>query len=232
MSKTFHVVNFGCRASQSEGAAIHEELVDSGAAAGASPYSAEVVIINSCTVTAEADREVRQTIRRIASRNPDAQIVVTGCYAQRAPEELVRLPQVRYVVGNSHKPAVAELALKASPGQAEIFCSDIFLERSLRPAAHLGSGGRTRAVVKIQDGCNANCSFCVIPSVRGRSRSIAPETALRQIDGLVARGYKEIVLSGIHLGSYGRDLAGRINLGDFILKILELPARASTLEFD
>src|SRR5881394_751290 len=113
---TFHITNFGCRASQSEGASIHEELLASNAAASESPYDANVVIVNSCTVTAEADRDVRQTIRRIASRNPKAQIIVTGCYAQRAPEELASLPQVRYVVGNSHKPLVAGLALNISEG--------------------------------------------------------------------------------------------------------------------
>src|SRR5499427_5681018 len=110
MSTTFHITNFGCRASQSEGASIHEELLDAAAIATESAYDANVVIVNSCTVTAEADRDVRQTIRRIAARNPSAQIIVTGCYAQRAPEELAALPQVRYVVGNSHKPIVGEIA--------------------------------------------------------------------------------------------------------------------------
>src|SRR4029077_8987798 len=125
--KTFFITNFGCRASQSEGASIHQELVESDALEAPSAYDANVVIVNSCTVTAEADRDVRQTIRRIASRNPEAQIIVTGCYAQRAPEELAALPQVRYVVGNSHKPMVAELALQSGKGAAEIICSSIFL---------------------------------------------------------------------------------------------------------
>src|SRR5215510_592658 len=221
--KTFNIVNFGCRASQSEGASIQQELVDTNAKLANSPYDAAVVIVNSCTVTAEADRDVRQTIRRIASRNPNAQIIVTGCYAQRAPEELAALPQVRYVIGNSHKPLVAELALSAAPGHAEIFCSDIFLDRELKPASHVGSGGRTRAVVKVQDGCNANCSFCIIPSVRGRSRSIDPDTALSEIRELVARGYKEVVLSGIHLGSYGRDLERKISFYDLISRALDVP---------
>src|SRR5215813_11604479 len=144
MSKTFHITNFGCRASQSEGASIHQELLESQATEAASSYEAEVVIINSCTVTAEADRDVRQTIRRIASRNPQAEIIVTGCYAQRAPEELAALPKVRYVVGNSHKPMVAEIARNlldedfGTHGRAEILCSSIFLERELKPASHVG----------------------------------------------------------------------------------------------
>src|SRR5687768_17475282 len=110
--KTFSITNFGCRASQSEGASIHQEMLESDAREADSPYDANVVIVNSCTVTAEADRDVRQTIRRIASRNPGAQIIVTGCYAQRAPAEIAELPHVRHVVGNSHKPLVAEMALR------------------------------------------------------------------------------------------------------------------------
>src|SRR5688572_18746806 len=137
MSNSFHIVNFGCRASQSEGASIQEELIDADAQFSESPYEAAVVILNSCTVTAEADREVRQVIRRIASRNPEAKIIVTGCYAQRAPEEVARLPRVRYVVGNSHKPLVGELTLKTfeedfpTEGRAEVICSSIFLEKEL-----------------------------------------------------------------------------------------------------
>jgi len=234
MSYTFHITNFGCRASQSEGASIHEELLTRDAIAAASPYDANVVIVNSCTVTAEADRDVRQTIRRIAARNPQAQIIVTGCYAQRAPEELAGLPQVRYVVGNSHKALVPELALNGTHGHAEIFCSDIFLEHELKPAPHVGSGGRTRAVVKVQDGCNANCSFCIIPSVRGRSRSIEPEAALEEIRTLVLRGYKEIVFSGIHLGTYGRDLRRKKSFYELIADTVEIPGlerlRLSSIE--
>jgi threonylcarbamoyladenosine tRNA methylthiotransferase MtaB len=240
MSKRFFITNFGCRASQSEGASIHQELLDSNATASGSPYDADVVIINSCTVTAEADRDVRQTIRRVASRNPKAQIIVTGCYAQRAPGELAELPQVRYVVGNSHKPLVGELALNlldddfCTHGRAEILCSSIFLERELRPASHVGSAGRTRAVVKVQDGCNANCSFCIIPSVRGRSRSIEPEAALSEVRDLVVRGYKEIVFSGIHLGTYGRDFQSPMTFYRLVCRALEVPGlerlRLSSIE--
>jgi threonylcarbamoyladenosine tRNA methylthiotransferase MtaB len=234
MSRTFHLANFGCRASQSEGAAIHQELIAAGSIATDSPYDADVIIVNSCTVTAEADRDVRQTVRRIASRNPHSQIIVTGCYAQRAPEELAVLPHVRYVVGNSHKPLVAELAQAASHGHGEIFCSDIFLERELKPTPHLGSGGRTRAIVKVQDGCNANCSFCIIPAVRGRSRSMDPEVALEKVRELVARGYKEVVFSGIHLGTYGRDLSRKSAFHQLISRALDIPGlerlRLSSIE--
>src|ERR1043165_8887642 len=141
-SRNFFVANFGCRASQSEGGAIEQELLDASAARADSPFAADVVVVNTCTVTEEADRDARQMIRRIAARNPGARIIVTGCYAQRAPEEIAALPQVSHVVGNSHKPLVGQLTLKVldpefepaqSEGRAEIFCSDIFLEDELKP---------------------------------------------------------------------------------------------------
>src|SRR5438132_1938651 len=178
--------------------------------------------------------------RRVASRNPNARIIVTGCYAQRAPEELANLPQVCYVAGNSHKPLVGRLARNlldedfSTHGRAEILCSSIFLERELRPASHLGSGGRTRAVVKVQDGCNANCAFCIIPAVRGRSRSIEGEAALAEVRDLVARGYREVVFSGIHLGTYGRDLQSSMSFYGLVCRALEVPGlerlRLSSIE--
>jgi threonylcarbamoyladenosine tRNA methylthiotransferase MtaB len=184
--------------------------------------------VNSCTVTEEADREVRQLIRRVASRNPKAQIIVTGCYAQRAPVEIADLPGVRFVIGNSHKPLVGHVALKllddfSTHGRAETLCSSIFLDKELQPPSHRGSAGRTRAVVKIQDGCGANCSFCIIPSVRGRSRSMNPESVVAEVEDLVARGYKEVVFSGIHLGSYGRDLSTKTSLYELLCRVLEVP---------
>jgi threonylcarbamoyladenosine tRNA methylthiotransferase MtaB len=228
-AKSFYVANFGCRASQSEGAAVEQQLLDGAARLSDSAFAADVVVVNTCTVTEEADREARQLIRRIFARNPDARIVVTGCYAQRVPEEVAALPGVTHVVGNSHKSLLGPLTLKIldagtdSPGpqgRAEIFCSDIFLEDTLKPESHPGSGGRTRAIVKIQDGCNANCSFCIIPSVRGRSRSLAPAAVIDEVSGLVRRGYKEVVLSGIHLGSYGRDLTPKTSLHELLGNIL------------
>jgi threonylcarbamoyladenosine tRNA methylthiotransferase MtaB len=232
-ARTFYIANFGCRASQSEGSGIEQELLESEASGAESPYEAEVVVVNSCTVTAEADREARQLIRRVAARNPAARIIVTGCYAQRAPEEIAALPGVRYVVGNSHKPLVGKLAMSVmamnvreeedfgSHGRAEILCSSIFLERELKPGSHSGSGGRTRAIVKVQDGCNANCSFCVIPSVRGRSRSMEPDLVIGEVQALVMRGYKEVVFSGIHLGTYGRDLGTKSSLYALVSRMLD-----------
>jgi threonylcarbamoyladenosine tRNA methylthiotransferase MtaB len=228
-SRSFYVASFGCRASQSEGAAVEQQLLDGAATPAGSAFAADVVIVNTCTVTDEADREARQLIRRIAARNPEASVIVTGCYAQRAPDEVAVLPGVSHVVGNSHKPILGRLALDVldsdfvpseRSGRAEVFCSDIFLEHELKPELHLGSAGRTRAVVKVQDGCNANCSFCIIPSVRGRSRSLSPNAVVEEISALVDRGYKEVVLSGIHLGTYGRDLHPKTSLLELVEDIL------------
>src|SRR5213078_896965 len=119
-------------------------------------------------------------------------------------------------------------------GRGEILCSSIFLERDFRPASYVGSGGRTRAILKVQDGCNANCSFCIIPSVRGRSRSIDPVTAIGEVRELVDRGFKEVVFSGIHLGTYGRDLQTTASFYNLVCKTLEVPGlerlRLSSIE--
>src|SRR4029078_9398048 len=151
-----------------DGAAIERQLRERGLERADEPAQAELVVLNTCTVTAAADQDARAAIRRIHGKNPESRIIVTGCYAQRAPEEIAALPGVSYVVGNSHTPRVGQITLSAleddsaATGRAEIYCSDIFEERTLPSRAYAGSGGRTRAVVKIQDGCNARCSFCII----------------------------------------------------------------------
>jgi threonylcarbamoyladenosine tRNA methylthiotransferase MtaB len=188
-----------------------------------------VVIVNTCSVTAEADRSARAFIRRVHRVNPEAQILVTGCYAQRAPEELAGLPGVAAVVGNSHKalaPAIAmDLARGTSPGagvetpaelvpirsllaangHAPIWADDHFAHSFLEEA-QLVPGTQTRPNLKIQEGCSNRCTFCVIPQTRGSSRSLAAAAVLRQVAGFVAAGGKELVLSGINLGRWGRDL--------------------------
>ena len=224
--KKFHVANFGCRAAQSEGAAVHEQLRARGLSPSKTPFGADVLIVNSCTVTEEADREVRRLIRRVARRSSETRIVVTGCYAQRSPEALATMPNVSCVVGNSHKSMVGELAIDVAEdpsggGRSEVFCSDIFQEKELTRTPHQGSRGRTRATVKVQDGCDANCSFCIIPSVRGRGRSLGPAELISQVRELVDRGYREVVLSGIHLGSYGRDLSGAPCFEELVRMVLD-----------
>lgn len=181
----------------------------------AAASEAELVILNTCTVTSSADGDVHQTIRRLRREHPAARVLVTGCYAQRAPEELAAMPGVDWVVGNSHKPEIASIvgrewdAARTTPEGVEfhgqVHVGDIgaqtaFLSAPVEDAA----GDRTRPNLKIQDGCNNVCTFCIIPSVRGRSRSAPATQVIDQVRSLAAR-YREVVLSGINLGRWGRE---------------------------
>jgi threonylcarbamoyladenosine tRNA methylthiotransferase MtaB len=180
---------------------------------------ADLVILNTCTVTASADEDVRQAIRRVHRENAAARILVTGCYAQRAPEELAAMPGVEWVVGNSHKPQIADL-LTAAPYHGNILVGDIFAQHDFLSAPVADAAGdRTRPNLKIQDGCNNRCSFCIIPFVRGRSRSAPARQVVEQVRALAAR-YCEIVLSGINLGRWGREAGSSMRLSDLIRLLL------------
>jgi threonylcarbamoyladenosine tRNA methylthiotransferase MtaB len=261
---TFHVENFGCRATQADGAAIERQFESRGLNRAAADH-ADLVILNSCTVTASADKDARAAIRRVQRQNPLAKIIVTGCYAQRTPEEIAALPGVTAVIGNSHKHQLAELSLpmlsypksdlgwrgassaavetskspaalaaevdshiasqtfvplnflteNQGPGTENcIHVSDIFAHTELLAAPVFesttsDSSSRTRPNLKVQDGCDNRCSFCVIPSVRGNSRSLHVSEVIREVNALVELGYREVVISGINLGRWGRDLPQR-----------------------
>ena len=194
-------------------------------ARASTPAQASVVVMNTCTVTAAADQDARSAIRRVRRRNPEAQIVVTGCYAQRAPEEIAALPGVSVVIGNSHKHQLVELMLENTPVAEttfiplasltenrelrtgnSIFVSDIFAHTELLAAPVFDAANeRTRPNLKVQDGCDNRCSFCVIPYVRGQSRSLGLDRIIREVNGLLESGYRELVVSGINLGRWGRD---------------------------
>jgi len=235
---TYHVENFGCRATQADGAAIERQLLDRGMDRAGAAAEAEVVVLNTCTVTASADQDARATIRRIHRENPQARILVTGCYAQRAPEELSALPGVSLVVGNSHKHQLADYAAPPSNSgfiplsrldsraESSVIIGDIFAHTELMaaPVFEADSFAKTRPNLKVQDGCNNRCSFCIIPYVRGKSRSLKLEQVLREVDALVAHGYREIVLSGINLGRWGRELAPRMNFAAMLRAILSQTA--------
>ncbi len=216
---TFFIQNFGCRATQADGMALEACLLNRGYDPAARSR-ADLVILNTCTVTSSADEDVRHTINRVRRENPNARIVVTGCYAQRAPEELAAIPGVSCVVGNSHKTAIPEL-LSDAHYHGQIHVGDIFAQQEfLAAVVEDAAGDRTRPNLKIQDGCNNRCSFCIIPFVRGRSRSARPEWVIEQVRNL-ARRYREVVLSGINLGRWGRDLDPRLRLAHLVLRILD-----------
>jgi threonylcarbamoyladenosine tRNA methylthiotransferase MtaB len=298
--ETFHILNFGCRASQADGAALKQQLLQAGLQEVPNVEESAVAILNTCTVTAAADAEVRQFVRRIHRRNPQCRILVTGCYAQRSPQEIAQLEGVAWVVGNSHKHLVSTiLAPDRSVGSGErvggigpsghrviesFESGDLVIGRSGEqqkndlattladppPASRLVqieapakrdewqvpsdnqathspdhqippspdpvilvgeiteefhfapvfADDRTRPTLKIQDGCDARCSFCIIPSVRGQSRSLPLEQVLEQVRRLEESGYHEVVLSGINLGGYGRDLGRSINFLGMVERIL------------
>ncbi len=278
---TYYVENFGCRATQADGAALERQFEQRGLSRAPTSAQASVVVLNTCTVTAAADQDARAAIRRVRRQNPEAQIVVTGCYAQRAPNEIASLPGVTLVIGNSHKHQLVEIVTRFSasalesasreaatecsprrkpwakattvaapagrksslhsnswsaaksegvagaqpaafiplttlihaPGsrkpEAEnpIFVSDIFAHTELQAAPVFdAANARTRPNLKVQDGCDNRCSFCVIPSVRGQSRSLPIDQVLVEVNALVNSGYREVVISGINLGRWGRDL--------------------------
>jgi threonylcarbamoyladenosine tRNA methylthiotransferase MtaB len=255
---TFSLENFGCRATEADAAAMRRALRSAGWTMRDQHDSADVVVLNTCTVTSAADSQARDRVRKIHRAHPAARILVTGCYAQRAPEDLAQLPGVSWVVGNSQQteiprllremfapgPGHADGSVADSPGEildrtpardfvplaaldtepmslargpAKILTGDIFAQTTLQVNPREGiPADRTRPILKIQDGCNNRCSYCVIPFVRGRSRSLPPIEVLGEIQKLVAAGAKEIVLSGINLGSYGRDLVPRVELADLV----------------
>jgi threonylcarbamoyladenosine tRNA methylthiotransferase MtaB len=215
----FFVQNFGCRATQADGAALESLLAGKGLESADERHAADLVVLNTCTVTSSADDDVRQTIRRVHRENPAARILVTGCYAQRAPEELAALPGVEWVVGNSHKTQIAEI-VTAAPYHGNIHIGDIFAQQDFLSApVEDAAGDRTRPNLKIQDGCNNRCSFCIIPFVRGRSRSAPAAQIVEQVRALAAR-YQEVVLSGINLGRWGREPGSRMRLADLIRLLL------------
>jgi threonylcarbamoyladenosine tRNA methylthiotransferase MtaB len=225
---SFYIENFGCRATQADGAALEAQFLECGLERARAARDAEIVVLNTCTVTEGADKDARASIRRVRRENPDCRILVTGCYAQRAPEELAALPGVTWVVGNSHKHQAAQIAtsrdsskrgfvpvtqLSGNPLsgdlQNNIFVGDIFAHTELLAAPVFEAANeRTRPNLKVQDGCDNRCSFCVIPYVRGQSRSLPLERVLTEVRSLVNAGYREVVISGINLGRWGRDLQG------------------------
>jgi threonylcarbamoyladenosine tRNA methylthiotransferase MtaB len=249
---TFFLENFGCRATDADTRAIHRALLAEGFLFHQDSRLADLVVLNTCTVTASADSQAREAVRKIHRANPAARIVVTGCYAQRAPEELALLDGVACVVGNSHQTEIPRVLrelsatfvtptpapthrssdfisldeLESQPmslahGAAKILSGDIFAQAAfLSSPGQNASDDRTRPVLKIQDGCNNRCSYCVIPFVRGRSRSLPPDGVIREVRALIMGGAKEIVLSGINLGTYGRDLTPRVELITLVRSVL------------
>uniref|UniRef100_E6PXB3 MiaB-like tRNA modifying enzyme n=1 Tax=mine drainage metagenome TaxID=410659 RepID=E6PXB3_9ZZZZ len=247
---SFYIENFGCRAARADGEAVAASLCADGLEQRKLAV-AEVVVVNTCSVTAEADRDARAFVRRAHRLNPKARIVVTGCYAQRAPEQLAALDGVCAVVGNSHKALVPEIVKRLDPGDQQagpdrkdphkepsasstliptvqliyssqttsVWVDDSFAHSAIE-SAQVAPGEQTRPNLKIQEGCANRCTFCIIPTTRGASRSLSEERVLDQVNGFVDAGGNELVLSGINLGRWGRDLEHATTLARLVERIV------------
>ncbi|MCB9931322.1 MAG: tRNA (N(6)-L-threonylcarbamoyladenosine(37)-C(2))-methylthiotransferase MtaB [Alphaproteobacteria bacterium] len=219
------VLNFGCRLNAYE-AEVMRTLA---------PDASGAIIVNTCAVTSEAERQARQAIRRARREHPSARIVVTGCAAQIAPANWLNMPEVDSVLGNQEKLDAGALKEALKPEGAALQVNDIQMARET--AAHLidGFDGRTRAFVEVQQGCDHRCTFCIIPYGRGPNRSVPLGVLVEQVRGLVAKGFREIVLTGVDVTAYGADLPGAPRLGQMIRRLLacvpELPRlRLSSLD--
>ena len=212
---------FGCRLNQYDTESIRTLLEASGRYETVDG-DADVYVVNTCSVTARADASGRKAVRRIHAENPEAKIVVTGCYAQRAPDELAGLPGVSLVLGAADRGRVVDELARTRPGEAaRMAVAPIAEAREFLEVPITEMRERRRAFVKVQEGCNESCSFCIVPQTRGVSRSREPEAVLEQVRRLVDGGYPEIVVTGVHAGDYGLDLGG-LDLGGLDLGGLDL----------
>jgi threonylcarbamoyladenosine tRNA methylthiotransferase MtaB len=223
----YAIVTFGCRVNQADSFQIEEQLISAGGHVSAA-QDADLVVVNTCSVTSSADQGTRQIVRKIARENPTARIVVTGCYATRRPDEVVALPGVVQIVPNGRKDWFAEeigLTTAQRFGSGDGACG-----AAIAP----GLAGRTAFTLRVQTGCDQSCSYCIIPSTRGTGRSRPMREVLSEIDRVRTAGYREVAITGVHLGSYGRDLADGSSLLE-LLKTIERHApemrfRVSSLE--
>lgn len=198
----YAIVTFGCRVNQADSLAFEDSLLSRGGEAVA-PEQADLVIVNTCSVTSSADQGARQVVRRIARANPGARIVVTGCYASRDPNEVQALPNVVRVVRNPEKEQFAAVLDDLGITTAERFGDG---DGSCGGRLEPGVAGRTAFTLRVQTGCAQPCAYCIIPVTRGEPRSVPIDRLRREIERAVAAGFREIALTGVHLGSYGRDL--------------------------
>src|ERR1035437_6039847 len=212
--KRVAISTLGCKTNQFESAAMIEQLKAAGYRIVPFSEQSDIYIINSCTVTARTDAETRRLIRRARRLNPDSRIVATGCYAQVAPGELEKMPELDCVLGNQEKQNIS-LLLES----VEHSVSDIAAISQAEPLKLTSFAEHARALLQIQNGCNSFCTYCIVPYARGRSRSVRPDDILQGVRDLAANGFKEIVLTGIHLGAYGLDLPTPTSLTSLVSQI-------------
>jgi threonylcarbamoyladenosine tRNA methylthiotransferase MtaB len=231
----FYIQTFGCRCNQADSAAMREDLRRHSMSECNNTSDANLIVVNTCTVTHRSDQQIRQAIRRLHRNNPSARIVVAGCYAERSPDTLAAIPGVGLVIGNASRERLSEiLETCGHTTQGKIYRAPLELLSTcpIPPMSH--TGGRTRPLIKLQDGCDARCAYCIVPKVRGSGRSAHPEHILAEIRSLVKKGFQEIVLTGVHLGTYGRKKEEYGCLVDLLRRIINIPGlgriRLSSIE--
>ena len=227
---TVALETLGCRANRYDSDGMALALEKAGFDLVAPGGHADVYVINTCTVTERTDRQDRQTIYRAQRTNPEAAIIVTGCYAQVAPEEVAAIEGVHMVVGTAGKPFMARFVEQALAGNTGVFVDDPTGNLFEDPVTRFA--GRTRAALKIQDGCNYSCAFCIIPTARGRARSNELDVVVDHARALAAESFEEIVLTGIHLGDYGKDLRPRRSLTELVAALAEVGPRVRISSLD
>ncbi|MBW2408904.1 MAG: MiaB/RimO family radical SAM methylthiotransferase, partial [Deltaproteobacteria bacterium] len=222
--KKYKITTLGCKVNQYESEAIARELETSQWQKAGNDDPADVCIINTCTVTQKASTQSRQAVRQAVRANPKARIIVTGCYAQTAADELNKIKGVDFVIGHSQKHEIASkfITSEKPTGTAAVWhCPDVLTDHQFHQYSQTAYGTRTRPFLKIQDGCDAFCSYCIVPYARGPSRSMPFDDALEHINQLGSQGYHEVVLTGVHLGNYGLDLNPRTSLYELLCRIDE-----------
>jgi threonylcarbamoyladenosine tRNA methylthiotransferase MtaB len=231
----YSVITFGCRVNQADSLHVEEGFRAQGATATESD-EADIVVVNTCSVTASADQAARQAIRRLTRMNPAAKIVVTGCYATRRPDEVANLPGVVRVVSNDDKRELVSIIRKAGLDGIDLTTADRFGDGDGGCGAALepGIAGRTAFTLRVQTGCDERCSYCIIPITRGRPRSAPIAEVHAETLRVVAAGFREIALTGVHLGSYGRDLTPETSLIELMKRLAtechDVIFRVSSLE--
>jgi len=223
----YSVVTFGCRVNQADSLRLEEELRARGGVA-VPPSEADIVIVNTCSVTASADQGARQTVRRVARDNPSASLVVTGCYATRRPDDVAALPNVTHVVINDNKARLIPLVLDSELSTAERFGGG---PGSCGATIEPGMAGRTAYTLRVQTGCAELCSYCIIPTTRGRPASVPIASVLADVDRVSAAGFKELAITGVHLGSYGRDLSPASSLFELLRALARTTSPQNDLLF-
>jgi threonylcarbamoyladenosine tRNA methylthiotransferase MtaB len=235
-SPIFRITTLGCKVNQYESDAIAQRLKDLGCAPAGAEDPADLCIINTCTVTQKASMQSRQAVRQFIRSNPQAQIVVTGCYAQTEPDELKKIDGVHHIIGHGDKHNIPDIVLSQGHGlpSPSLILRNISHERHFKQTPVTAFGNRTRPFLKIQDGCDTFCTYCIVPYARGRSRSMPLENVLKHIHCLKQAGFHEVVLTGVHLGAYGLDLSPQTSLTDLLEHIRESNAmdrvRLSSIE--